>query len=256
MRQKVRNGILLISLILFPLTLNFFSPVKSLYGAHTGVISGSLALFGLLFLSSLFLGRAFCGWVCMGGCLQDICMKVNNRRRPRHHWIKFLIWVPWFSLLVFFAVRAGGFRAPDFAEMATDALALTDPQHFPIYFTVTGLIIGIALASGRHGFCHYACWMAPFMMIGRKTRNAFNWPSLGLEASPEKCIACGTCTSNCPMSINVQERVKKNDLEDADCVLCGQCADNCKQHVISYTFSRRKKPGSAEAKSGSNKKFE
>jgi ferredoxin-type protein NapH len=83
-------------------------------------------------------------------------------------------------------------------------------------------------------------------MIGRKTRNAFNWPSLGLKANPERCIACGTCTSNCPMSIDVQKRVKKNDLEDADCILCGQCADNCKQHVISYTFSRGRDPGSAE----------
>ena len=240
MRQKVRNGILLISLILFPLTLNFFSPVKSLYGAYTGVISGSLALFGLLFLSSLFLGRAFCGWVCMGGCLQDICMKVNNRRRPRHHWIKFLIWVPWFSLLVFFAVRAGGFRAPDFAEMATDALAITDPQHFPIYFTVTGLIIGIALASGRHGFCHYACWMAPFMMIGRWIRNRFGWPSLRLQANPAACADCKKCTSNCPMSLDVNAMVQAGKMENAECILCGTCVDNCAKKAIRYSFSSGK----------------
>ncbi len=248
MRQRVRNAILLISLILFPLTLNFFSPVKSLYGAYAGFVSGSLALFGLLFLSSLFLGRAFCGWVCMGGCLQDICMKVNNRRQPRRHWVKFLIWVPWFSLLVFFAVRSGGFRRPDFGWMARDALAVSDPQHFYVYFTVTGLIIGIALASGRHGFCHYGCWMAPFMMIGRKIRDVFTWPALGLMANPDKCLACGTCTANCPMSIDVQRRVKRNELEDTDCVLCGQCADNCKQRVISYTFSRKKDPRLIETK--------
>lgn len=249
MRQRVRNAVLLLSLILFPVTLNFFSPVKSLYGAYNGIVSGSLTLFGLLFLSSLFLGRAFCGWVCMGGCLQDLCMKINNRRRPRGHWIKFLIWVPWFSLLVFFAVRAGGFRRPDFGFMAKDSLAVSDPQHFYIYFTVTGLIIGVAIASGRHAFCHYACWMAPFMMTGRKIRNALNWPALGLKARPEKCISCGTCTSNCPMSIEVQKKVKRNDLEDADCVLCGQCIDNCKQRVIAYAFSRRKKPSTTEAES-------
>lgn len=60
--QRARKGLLLFFLLLFPIVLNFLSPYLSLSGAAQGVISGSLLFFGLLLASSLFLGRAFCGF--------------------------------------------------------------------------------------------------------------------------------------------------------------------------------------------------
>ena len=60
-RQKVRRGLLLASLSLLPVTLYYFSPALSLQGAAAGVASGSILVFAGLFVSALFLGRAFCG---------------------------------------------------------------------------------------------------------------------------------------------------------------------------------------------------
>ncbi len=241
MRQKIRNAIILISLLAFPITLDFFSPYLSMNGAVRGVVSGSLVVFALLFISSLLLGRAFCGWLCMGGCLQDIAMKVNSKRRPGRHWIKFLIWVPWFSALLVLAGRAGGFKRIEPLFMMDSVVSVAEPANYFIYYTVLALILTLAFASGRHAFCHYGCWMAPFMMIGRKARNLAGWPSLQLLARPESCRNCLTCTQNCPMSIDVHAKVLSGDMEHADCILCGQCIDNCKQKVIAYSFGMRKK---------------
>ncbi|MBN2554127.1 MAG: 4Fe-4S binding protein [Spirochaetales bacterium] len=74
-RQRARNGVLLVFFILFPVVLNYLSPFLSVHGASRGIISGSLLLFGVLFLTSLLLGRAYCGWVCPGGATQEMCRR-------------------------------------------------------------------------------------------------------------------------------------------------------------------------------------
>lgn len=245
MRQKIRNTIVFVIFLSFPVILNYFSPYLSMSGAFEGIISGSLLLFGILFVSALFLGRAFCGWLCPVGCFQDICARINDRRRPRHHWIKYLIWVPWFSFIVIGLIRAGGIRKIQPLYMTENGISVTEPMQYATYFTVLFIFLILAVAAGRHAFCHYGCWIAPFMIFGRKIRNIFGWPSLQLRAKPDRCIDCKTCTKNCPMSIDVWQHVKKDNMEHGDCILCGQCADNCKQKVIRYSFgSKRKKPKS------------
>ena len=241
MRQKIRNTSIWIFFLAFPIILNFFSPYLSISGSFQGIISGSIALFGILFLSSLFLGRAFCGWVCPVGCFQDICARINNKRRPRHHWIKFLIWIPWFSFIVIGFIRAGGIREMNLLYMTENGISVSEPLQFITYYIVLFIFLLLALAIGRPAFCHYGCWIAPFMIFGRKLRNLFNYPSLQLKAKPEICIDCETCTKNCPMSIDVHVQVKKGDMEHVDCILCCQCADNCKQKVVSYSFGLKKK---------------
>lgn len=120
--------------------------------------------------------------------------------------------------------------------MTENGISISEPLQFATYYMVIIIFLVLALAVGRHAFCHYGCWIAPFMMIGRRLRNLIKYPSLQLKAKPELCIACKTCTKNCPMSIDVYLQVKKGDMEHADCILCGQCADNCQQKVISYSL--------------------
>jgi ferredoxin-type protein NapH len=240
MRQRLRNAILLVSLLAFPITLNYFSPYLSLSGAAVGLVSASLLVFGGQFLSSLVVGRAFCGWLCPAGCLQDITMKVNDRRRPHGHWVKFLIWGPWFGSIVFLAAKAGGFKRLDPLYMMPNGISVSEPVNYMMYYSILALFLGLAFASGRHAFCHYGCWMAPFMMAGRKFRNLGRWPSLMLRADASKCLACGACTRTCPMSIDVREKVRQGDMEHSDCILCGRCVDGCDKDAIRYGFGRSK----------------
>ncbi len=232
----------MVSLLLLPLTLYFFSPAQIIAGAATGVVSGSFMLFALLFASSLFLRRGFCGWVCPGAGLQESCVPARDRRVAggRYNWTKYGIWVPWIGTTAMVAWGAGGFQSVDPFFSNPLAASVVDRTDFVIYLTVyltvVGLIAAPALVVGRRAFCHYVCWMAPFMVIGTRLRDALKWPSLQLVADTSKCQTCKTCSRNCPMSLDVNKLVQSGSMAHSECILCGTCADNCPRQVIRYSF--------------------
>ena len=81
------------------------------------------------------------------------------------------------------------------------------------------------IEAGKRASCHTICWMAPFMIFGRKIRNAANLPSLQLTSNTEKCINCKVCAKKCPMSLEVNTMVQTGDMENSECILCGSCVD-------------------------------
>ena len=244
-RQRYRKALLLVSFLLFPATLYWFSPALILQGASEGVINGSFIVFTLMFLSSLFLGRLWCGWVCPAGALQEFAQPINEKRTPgrRMNWVKWAVWIPWVTLIVVLAAGAGGYRTvnPLYQLETGVTLALPldggGPPWFMIYYIILILFTALAVAFGRRAGCHTVCWMAPFMIIGRWVRNRLRWPSLRLQAETEKCISCHACARGCPMSLDVTEMVQRGDMEESECILCGTCADVCPKDVIHYRFS-------------------
>ena len=242
-RQKVRRALIFSSFALLPVTLYYFSPVMSLGGTAFGIATGSLFVFAAQFLSSLLVGRLFCGWACPVGGLQEAVALVRGRpvNRQRIGWIKWVIWAPWAAGIVFFALRVGGFRRVDLGYQTWHGISVADLPSLIAYAAVVALFLVLSLTVGRRAGCHAVCWMAPFMVIGRKIRNVFAWPSLRLAAETERCTRCGTCSAQCPMSIEVRELVEKRDLETSDCTLCGTCVDVCPKKVIRYSFSAGRK---------------
>jgi len=237
---------LFISLLLFPMTLYYFSPAIILQGASEGIVNASLIVFGLMFVGSLFVGRLWCGWACPAGALQEFASPINHRpvRGRRIDRIKWSIWIPWVGLIVALAVGAGGYRRVDpfyqFEGGVTMALPLdgSGPPWFMIYYIIIALFVGLAIIVGRRAGCHTVCWMAPFMILGRRIRNLFQWPALRLKAEPATCISCKTCTRNCPMSLDVHGMVQRANMENDECILCGSCADGCPKDTIRFSFSR------------------
>jgi len=75
------------------------------------------------------------------------------------------------------------------------------------------------------------------LQLTDKIRNVFKLPALQLECETDKCKHCHTCKNNCPMSIDVEDMVLKNQMEKAECILCGTCIDNCKEKVIRYKWN-------------------
>jgi len=67
--------------------------------------------------------------------------------------------------------------------------------------------------------------MAPFLVLGRKVRNAAGSPALELRADRAACVACGLCTKACPMSLDVRGMVQSEHMEDPECILCASCVD-------------------------------
>lgn len=241
-RQRIRRALVLVSFLLFPITIFFFSPALIIEGAAQGIIVGSFVTFGLLLLSSLFLGRAFCGWACPGAGLQESCFPVADKKAKggRADWIKYFIWGPWIATIVALAVLAGGLKRVDVLYQTTHGISVAEPTAYIIYYFFLILIVVLAFTAGRRAFCHYVCWMAPFMVIGTRIKNALGWPSLHLVPHQAECIQCRTCTENCPMSLPVAEMVQKGSLRNSECILCGQCVDGCGQGAIRYSFGPRR----------------
>jgi polyferredoxin len=218
----------------------YMSPAMIFKGARMGVISGSFILFGLLLVSGLFLGRAFCAWVCPVSGLGQMCLAVNDRpaRGGRLNWIKFFVWVPWIAAVAAVAVAHGGYHAIDPFFGTVHGISVHRPVFYIFYFIVLGLVVVLAVLAGRMAFCHYVCWMAPFMIIGTRVGQFLRLPALRLAAEPAKCTDCGQCNVNCTMSLDVMTRVHRGKMADSECILCGTCVDTCPEKAIRFSFGR------------------
>ena len=247
-RQRVRMALLIISFLLFPITMNYFSPYVIIDGASQGIINGSFVTFALMFLGSLFLGRLWCGWACPAGAIGELCLPVNNRpvNLKKLDWIKWVIWLAWVGLIVAMVIMAGGYRQVNLLLDTVGGISVAGDADRPILFTyviyygVVGLFVALPMLVGRRAACHSVCWMAPFMILGRTARNTAAWPALRLKADPNQCSNCKTCTTNCPMSLDVNAMVQQRQMEHSECILCGTCVDNCARKAIVYTFSAGK----------------
>lgn len=193
--------------------------------------------------SALFLGRAYCGWVCPGAGCQEAIISARDKSVKKGDIVKWLLWIPWITTITFLAVKAGGYKKIDFLYQTKYGFSVSDLNSLIAYLSVLLLLIVLpAYIFGKRSFCHHLCWMAPFMILGRKIRNIFQWPSLHLTAVSENCTLCHTCTQNCPMSLPVERMIHKNKLENTECILCGSCIDGCEFDVINYAFFSKTPP--------------
>ncbi len=169
----------------------------------------------------------------------EIAEPLNNRavNPDKVAWVKWLIWIPWMSIIIWLLVRAGGYSSVNLLHLTESGISVDAPPKYIIYFIVIALFIGLAAIFGCRTGCHTICWMAPFMIIGRWIRNRLAWPSLRLVASAETCSDCKRCVYNCPMSLDVNKMVKREQMEHSECILCGNCADTCARKAIRYSFS-------------------
>lgn len=246
LRQRIRKALLLVSFLFFPITMNYLSPYVIMDGASQGIINGSLVMFGLMFLSALVIGRLWCGWVCPAGGFCEMAFPVNNApvTNKKLDWVKWVIWVIWLGIILSLVISAGGYHSLNLFLDTQNGISVAGTAERPIiipyiiYYIVLGTFFLTSVIAGRRGGCHTFCWMAPFMIAGRKIRNLLNLPALHLQAAPENCTNCKKCTTNCPMSLDVNAMVHQINMENSECILCGNCVDNCAAHAIRYSFGR------------------
>lgn len=248
-RQKIRKGIILLSFFLFPATFYYLSPVLIVLASSISIVNGSFVIFLLMFISALFVGRGYCGWVCPAAGCQESIFLANDKKVTKGDSIKWIIWIPWICTIVLFAIKAGGYKHIDFFYQTTYGLSIADFQSFITYNIVLFLLIVFpAFIIGKRSFCHHLCWMAPFMILGRKVRNSLHLVSLQLESVSDLCEHCHTCTENCPMSLPVEKMVNQKMMENTECILCGTCVDGCREGAIVYNWGKDDKANSSSVK--------
>ena len=238
-RQNIRKAVIIGMFFTFPVTIAFMSPAMPIiYGFH-GIVVGSVIAFLLLFLSALFLGRAFCGFACPGGGLSECLMRINDKgiKNSRLRAIKYIVWALLIIATVASFLWAGGVSRVDFLAGLEDGwIFLFAPYRYAIYFGVVFGALMLQLTLGKRSFCQCFCWIAPFMIAGTKLSDWLKLPRLRLKANKESCIGCKQCSKKCPMSLDVKAMVEAADIKHSECILCGECVDACPKKSIAYTF--------------------
>ena len=209
-------------------------------------------LFTLLTFFAFFfvLGKAFCGWVCPLGTLQELIGKLGRRlnlplrrlddgnvaRVRPVKWLIVVILVLLLPLLTGLGVTPHSLGNP-YCDICPSRIATT---------LLTGSTEQLALRSG--GGIEFALGAIANTLIGFTLVAAFALrqpfcricPMLGFNAafqrlSPlrlvkrqhDKCGKCGICAHACPMDIFEIAREHGAKAYHEDCTLCGRCAEFC-----------------------------
>ncbi len=189
-------------------------------------VIGFLAVVGVLF------GRAFCGWACPIGTLQDITRKfrisekVVKRLKPNVN-------PKWKNVkyLMLLAVPITAYLSKDLfytnlcpvgGVTGTIPTLLFYPASWTlgssIMVKMTSVILfTILILLVTRGWCKYLCPIGAFLAPWNKVS------AVGVRRDESACKNCNLCEKRCPMDIK-DIGVKP----DKECVLCGRCVDSCK----------------------------
>lgn len=239
MYQRIRKPIVISTAILFHLLLIFhlfFSPVIIVLASYNSIINASFFAFVLMFILSLFFGRAYCSWFCPGCGIQEILSLFIKRKAKNSKalYIKYFIFAIWIGAIITGYVL-NGIKKVDLSYGMSD---ITIERKIILTLGAIVLIVPLTAIFGRFASCKYICWQVPFMIIGTKIRDYFQLNGLRLKSEKTKCNSCKVCTAKCPMNLDVMENVRNGQMQETECILCGNCVDHCSQKVIRFSFKK------------------
>lgn len=245
-----RRLLLFTMFLLLPITLNYFSPYIIIDGLANKLLAAAFFVWLLMFGSSLFVGRAFCSYVCPYGGLQitaDLAVRKPLKEVSWMRVVRYVLGILWVAPILLLL-------AMNFGELKINLLYLTEAfvsvdniYKVAGYYTIVFTLLILPIFLGKRASCHYLCPMSILNVTGTKLRNMLNITSLRLTASGN-CTGCQQCSKACPMSLRVSEMVRQNKLDSLDCILCGECCSACKSGVLKRRVCSRSQAVEEEIK--------
>ncbi len=231
--------------------------------ARTGEITIAMIVPLLVLLASFFafffvLGKAFCGWVCPLGTLQEFAGRIGRRfgigaRRvesgdlgpvSRVRPVKWLILVGLvflLPLLTGLGVTPHSLGNP-YCDVCparvvttlltgnTDQLALKLGDNWSFWLgAAANWLVGFMLVGAlalRQPFCRI-CPLLAFNAVFQRLS-----PARLVKPSRASCGNCRVCTNACPMDIPEISQAEGKKAYNEDCTLCGRCAEYCPQDGV------------------------
>lgn len=215
-----------------------------------------LALTMLSFLASFFvLGKAFCGWVCPLGTLQELVQRIGRRfGLPLHRLgadkvgrVRPVKWLILIGLVLALPLLTGlGVTPHDLgnpycdvcpARLATtlltgntDEFAMNTASGWGFFLAAVGNtlfgFVALAALAVRQPFCR----ICPMLALN----GAFRHASLArlVKRPHAKCEKCGICAKACPMDIHEIQSQSGRKAFHEDCTLCGRCVEFCPEDGV------------------------
>lgn len=201
------------------------------------VAGGGLAFdlwLGALIVSlfyGIFVGRAYCGWVCPINMVSDLSAWLRRKfsittpllNLPRG--FKYLVLA--ISLVLSFLFGVGAF------EMINPVSMLSRGIIFGMGFGILGIVMIFLfdLCVLKNGFCGHICPIgATFSLIGK-------FSILKVKHKVQNCTKCMKCIEVCPEK-QVLDMIGKKDarVTQMACIKCGRCIDVCEDNALSFSI--------------------
>ncbi|MDR1936104.1 MAG: 4Fe-4S binding protein, partial [Candidatus Accumulibacter sp.] len=192
-------------------------------------------------------GKAWCGWICPFGLLQDWLSAVRKRlgvrervfsapARARLAPVKYALLVylagipPLVSLgllpedfyLPFCNICPGKSLLPLFAG-ETRYLALNLDNAVTLGFSLALLGVTGATLVGMFFKERFFCVFCPLLALIHLLKPL---TALKLVKAPTACVGCGNCRRACPMDIEAVEQ-DRGEVQTDECLNCARCVESC-----------------------------
>ena len=256
-------------------TITPIEPSESMEFSKYGVVNAGLIFFAIALLSTLVLGRWFCGWGCHVVMLQDLCAWMMKKCgvRPRAFRSRFLMYVPLLLAIYMFIlpavhrwglvpleawlVRSTGDDSALVQSIRTASGALGFPlpyHHMPEWkisthlttndFWKTFATYGVAIPF------LFVCGFAVVYFLGSKGFCTYGCPYGGFFAPIDRlaparilvtdaCEGCGHCTAVCTSNVRVHEEVREYGMVvDPGCMKCLDCVSVCPNDALYFGFAK------------------
>ncbi|MFN7021281.1 MAG: 4Fe-4S binding protein [Phycisphaerales bacterium] len=238
-------------------TVSPVEPSESMATLRQGVVNAGFIFFSAAILSTLILGRWFCGWGCHIVAIQDLCswlmMKLGIKPRPFR--ARLLMFVP-LGLALYMFVWPAAHRVVlrpftmDAAGRMPSWLGQSDPlpgittelivENFwatfaPWYWAIPFVLVctfGVVYFLGSKGFCTYGCPYGGFFAPADKL-------AVGRIRVTDACEHCGHCTAVCTSNVRVHEEVRDFGMVvDPGCMKCMDCVSVCPNDALYFGFGK------------------
>ena len=193
----------------------------------TGLFSGATIHYTIAkILGPVLFGRGFCGWGCWTAVVMDVLPYKIPRGRVSRKW-EFLRYIHFFIVLCLVLVLWFGYAYhPE--DIGTTALTWLIVGNL-IYY-VLAIVLAFALKDNR-AFCKYVCPITVFL------KPASRFSLLKIDGSSGECIRCATCSTVCPMDIDVMEYISNYErVQSTECILCQTCTTACPVNILESSF--------------------
>jgi polyferredoxin len=232
------------------LTIYFFGQTLRIEELYLVLIFSLAMTLGFL-LTTMLLGRVWCGWFCPQTTLTDLAewfatrLGLRGKKGQNEKGFGKKLALHSFYLALAFLVSSNllwYFIKPlDFF----DKLATLELHYATgICLLTVAMVIYLDLAVIRRLMCSEFCPYGRFQtVLADKSTLALHLPPPELA----RCIKCNSCVRVCPMQIDIREGYQ------VECINCGRCLDACRQimtkrnqsGLISYTFGTEGKGAKA-----------
>ena len=218
-------------------TLSPLEPSEAMEFSKHGIINAGLIFFALTILSTLILGRWFCGWGCHLVALQDLSRWLLGKLKikPKPARIGLLALVPLIAFMYMFvgpvvwrAVNKIHTGEREVQLMTTDFWATFPKEWLPITLTLLACGFVIIYFMGSKGFCNFGC---PYGAIFGVADQFAVWRIRVTDA----CRGCGHCTAVCTSNVRVHQEVRDFGMVvDPACMKCNDCISVCPNDALYF----------------------